>query len=82
MKNNLSLDRLGARLGRDKSTISRYENGMGNLNTETILAYCKEFGVDPNYILCWKTIPDRKDGLTEERFMNILESYGKSFGMK
>ena len=48
-----------------------------NLNTETILAYCKEFGVDPNYILCWKTIPDRKDGLTEERFMNILESYGK-----
>ena len=57
-----------------KKKISNTEIGRRLI---TILAYCKEFGVDPNYILCWKTIPDRKDGLTEERFMNILESYGK-----
>ena len=75
LDNNLSLEKMGELLGRDRTTIWRYEM-EGNVDAETILAYCKEFGVDPNYLLGWET-DSEKAGPSEEEFLKLLAKHGK-----
>ena len=69
---NMSVEGLGGKFGRGKATISRYEHD-GKIDAETILVYCREFNVDPNYLLGW----EKSVNITEDQFMNLLMTLGK-----
>lgn len=72
--NNLSVSEVAERIGRDKATISRYEDGRTNPDAETIKAYCQAFGVDPNWLLGWRI----KQKISEEHFRELWELHGKA----
>ena len=75
LENNLSVLGMAERIGRNKATISRYEDGRTIPDAETITAYCREFDLDPNYLLGW--VNSKKDELTEEQFLNLWMKHGK-----
>ena len=72
LENNLSVSEVAERIGRDKATISRYEDGRTNPDAETIKAYSQAFDVDPNWLLGWGT----NQKFSEEHFRELWEQHG------
>lgn len=55
---NLSADELGALIGKDRSTIYRYENGdINNAPIEIIAPLAKALKTTPQYLLGWDVLP-------------------------
>ncbi|NPV89571.1 MAG: helix-turn-helix transcriptional regulator [Firmicutes bacterium] len=48
---NLSLEAVGDKLGKEKSTLSLYETAQRNIDFETLAEYCKLLNISADYIL-------------------------------
>ena len=59
----------------DRSTITKYEAGNTEASYESLKKLAVLYDVDPNYLLGWSSIGQMQ--LSEERFLGILEDYGK-----
>ena len=77
LDHNMSVAELAEKIGRNKSTISRYEDGRTNLVAETIQAYCREFDVNPNYLLGWELSNENIHEIPENRFLDLWNKFGR-----
>lgn len=68
----MSADDLGKRLGKDRSTIYRYENGdIENLPLDILSPIAAALDTTPQYLMGWedaeKENPANNDGISEKR---------------
>ena len=47
---NLTLEKFGERLGIQKATLSKIENGTVSITERNIMAICREFNVNENWL--------------------------------
>lgn len=47
---DLTMEKFGERVGVQKTAISRIESGKNNLTEQMLLAICREFGVNENWL--------------------------------
>ena len=78
----MSADRLGELLGKDRSTIYRYEKGdIENLPLDILQPIAQALNTTPQYLMGWreddkKNTPSAEPKLTEGE-KNLLENYRK-----
>jgi transcriptional regulator with XRE-family HTH domain len=79
----MSADELGKRLGKDRSTIYRYEKGdIENLPLDILEPIAKALDTTPQYLMGWEEVQKKNDTLsdivirmqTDETFMSAVES--------
>lgn len=82
----MSADELGKKLGKDRSTIYRYEKGdIENLPLDILEPIAKALGTTPQYLMGWEQVQKKNDTLadivirmqTDEEFMSAVESLYK-----
>lgn len=62
----MSADELGARLGKDRSTIYRYEKGeIENLPLDILEPIAKALYTTPQYLMGWETVQKKNDTLSD-----------------
>lgn len=78
----MSADELGKRLGKDRSTIYRYEKGdIENLPLDILEPIAEALGTTPQYLMGWEEVKKKNDTLsdivirmqTDESFMSAVE---------
>ena len=81
-ENNISLTDFAKKLGINKSTLSRYENGTRKIPMEDIAAFANALNVTPEYLLLddqpqpkhFETIAAHLDGdLTKEEWEEVIQ---------
>ncbi len=81
-QHRLTQEQLGYKLGMDKSTIQRYENGIvKNIKTPILEAMAKIFNVSLDYLLCKTDIPNITNFETPNPILNKynkLNTLGKT----
>lgn len=82
----MSADDLGKRLGKDRSTIYRYEKGeIENLPLDILEPIAKALGTTPQYLMGWEEVQKNNDTLadivirlqSDEVFFSAVESLYK-----
>jgi transcriptional regulator with XRE-family HTH domain len=82
----MSADELAAKLGKDRSTIYRYEKGdIENLPLDILEPIAKALHTTPQYLMGWEEVQKKNDTLsdivirlqTDELFMSAVESLYK-----
>jgi transcriptional regulator with XRE-family HTH domain len=82
----MSADELGRRLGKDRSTIYRYEKGdIENLPLDILEPIAKALQTTPQYLLGWEKVQKKADSITEavlrmksdSDFLSLVESLCK-----
>jgi transcriptional regulator with XRE-family HTH domain len=82
----MSADELGRRLGKDRSTIYRYEKGdIENLPLDILEPIAKALQTTPQYLLGWEKVQKKADSITEavlrmktdKEFLSLVESLCK-----
>ena len=82
----MSADELGAKLGKDRSTIYRYEKGdIENLPLDILEPIAKALHTTPQYLMGWEEVQKKNDTLsdivirmqTDEVFCSAVESLYK-----
>ena len=82
----MSADELGAKLGKDRSTIYRYEKGdIENLPLDILEPIAKALHTTPQYLMGWEEVQKKNDTLsdivirmqTDEMFCAAVESLYK-----
>lgn len=82
----MSADELGKRLGKDRSTIYRYEKGdIENLPLDILEPIAKALNTTPAYLLGWEQVQQKNSILadltirmrTDEEFCSIVEGLNK-----
>lgn len=62
----MSADELGSRLGKDRSTIYRYEKGdIENLPLDILEPIAKALQTTPQYLMGWEQVQKKNDALTD-----------------
>ena len=62
----MSADDLGKRLGKDRSTIYRYEKGdIENLPLDILEPIAKALGTTPQYLMGWEEVQKNNDTLSD-----------------
>lgn len=78
----MSADELGAKLGKDRSTIYRYEKGeIENLPLDILEPIAKALSTTPQFLMGWeekKEKPIKDDGLSEKKKDFIRKVEGMS----
>ena len=78
----MSADELGKRLGKDRSTIYRYEKGdIENLPLDILEPIAAALGTTPQYLMGWEKVQQKNDTLsdivirlqTDDEFMSAVE---------
>jgi transcriptional regulator with XRE-family HTH domain len=79
----MSADELGARLGKDRSTIYRYENGdIEKLPVDILKPIAEALRTTPEYLLGWEKEQKKNDVLSDiiirmrsdEDFLSVVET--------
>ena len=79
----MSADELGKRLGKDRSTIYRYEKGdIENLPLDILEPIAEALGTTPQYLMGWNGVQKKNDDLVaiiqelrkDEVFLSIVKS--------
>ena len=79
----MSADKLGEILGKDRSTIYRYEKGdIENLPLDILEPIAKALNTTPQYLMGWEDVGKKNDTLadviirlqTDEEFMSVVVS--------
>lgn len=82
----MSADELASKLGKDRSTIYRYEKGdIENLPLDILEPIAAALGTTPQYLMGWEKVQQKNDTLssivirmqTDEVFMSAVESLYK-----
>ena len=82
----MSTDELGRRLGKDRSTIYRYEKGdIENLPLDILEPIAEALETTPQYLMGWEKVQKKNDTLsdivirmqTDDMFMSAVESLYK-----
>lgn len=62
----MSADELGKRLGKDRSTIYRYEKGdIENLPLDILEPIAAALGTTPQYLMGWEKVQQKNDTLSD-----------------
>ena len=62
----MSADKLGEKLGKDRSTIYRYENGdIENLPLDVLEPIAAALNTTPQYLMGWEAVQKKNDILTD-----------------
>lgn len=62
----MSADELGSRLGKDRSTIYRYEKGdIENLPLDILEPIAEALQTTPQYLMGWEQVQKKNDALTD-----------------
>lgn len=62
----MSADELGSRLGKDRSTIYRYEKGdIENLPLDILEPIAKALQTTPQHLMGWEEVQKKNDALTD-----------------
>lgn len=78
----MSADELGAKLGKNRSTIFRYENGdIENLPLDILEPIAEALQTTPEYLMGWQEIQKNNDALTDiiiklradKEFLSVVE---------
>lgn len=79
----ISADELGAKLGKDRSTIYRYEKGdIENLPLDILEPIAEALSTTPQYLMGWEKVQKNNDAIadiiikmrTDEDFLEVVES--------
>lgn len=79
----MSADELGKKLGKDRSTIYRYEKGdIENLPLDILEPIAKALETTPQYLMGWEKIEKKADTIsdvvlrmkTDSEFMSLVET--------
>lgn len=79
----MSADELGKRLGKDRSTIYRYEKGdIENLPLDILEPIAKALETTPQYLMGWEKVQQKNDTLadvimrlrTDSEFFSLVET--------
>lgn len=82
----MSADELGKRLGKDRSTIYRYENGdIENMPLDILEPIAKALDTTPAYLMGWEQVKQKNSTLTDltarmrtdKEFASIIEGLDK-----
>ena len=82
----MSADEMGAKLGKDRSTIYRYEKGdIENLPLDILEPIAEILQTTPQYLMGWQEIQQKNSTLvdltirmrTDDEFASIVESLSK-----
>lgn len=82
----MSAEELGKRLGKDRSTIYRYEKGdIENLPLDILEPIAEALETTPQYLMGWEEVRKKNDTLsdivirlqTDDKFMSAVESLYK-----
>jgi transcriptional regulator with XRE-family HTH domain len=82
----MSAEELGKRLGKDRSTIYRYEKGdIENLPLDILEPIAKALQTTPAYLMGWEQVQKKNDALTDivvrlrtdEEFCSVVEGLNK-----
>lgn len=82
----MSADELAKRLGKDRSTIYRYEKGdIENLPLDILEPIAEALGTTPQYLMGWEQVQKKNDTLsdivirmqTDDVFLSAVESLYK-----
>lgn len=79
---NLTQEELGKKLGVQKATIQKYENGSISLKTETVEELAKVFNVSPSYILGWDYFDQKYDVAKLRNEVVFIEKMQNLFGQQ
>ena len=83
----MSADELAKRLGKDRSTIYRYEKGdIENLPLDILEPIAKALETTPQYLMGWEEVQKKNDIIsdvvirmqTDDIFMSVVESLYKA----
>ena len=76
-QHDLTVAQLAEKVGIDKSTLSRIENGKTqNIGAEQLISLCREFQVSADFLLGITTVPDTMNYSTEQ--FGLTEKAGKA----
>lgn len=79
----MSAEELAKRIGKDRSTVFRYEKGdIENLPLDILEPIAKALGTTPQYLMGWEEVQKKNDTLTDivlelrrdEDFLSIVEA--------
>lgn len=79
----ISADELGKRLGKDRSTIYRYEKGdIENLPLDILEPIAEALETTPQYLMGWEKVQQKNDTITDviirmrtdSEFLSVVES--------
>ena len=82
----MSADELGKRLGKDRSTIYRYEKGdIENLPLDILEPIAEVLKTTPQYLMGWENVQKKNDALsdivirmrTDSNFFSIIEGLNR-----
>lgn len=82
----ISVDELANRLGKDRSTIYRYENGdIENLPLDILEPIAKALDTTPAYLIGWEKVQKKNDSITDavlrmrtdSDFLSLVETLNK-----
>ena len=76
-KIGLSADELAEKIGKNRTTVFRYENGdIGNLPIEIVSAIAKALGTSPIYLMGWDNLPTSRENEAEIKdALKLYEEY-------
>ncbi len=79
----IGVDELAKRLGKDRSTIYRYEKGdIENLPLDVLEPIAKALETTPQYLMCWEEVQKNNDTIasivvrmrTDSDFLSLVET--------
>lgn len=82
----MSADELGAKLGKDRSTIYRYEKGdIENLPLDILEPIAKALQTTPQYLMGWEKVQKNNDIISDivlrmhrdKKFLSVVEAINK-----
>ena len=82
----MSAEELGKRIGKDRSTVFRYEKGdIENLPLDILEPIAKALNTTPQYLMGWEEVQKKNDTLTDivlelrrdDEFLSIVEAIYK-----
>lgn len=82
----MSADELGKKLGKDRSTIYRYEKGdIENLPLDILEPIANALGTTPQYLMGWEEVQKKNDTLADvivrmrmdDEFLSVVETLYK-----
>lgn len=82
----MSADELGKKLGKDRSTVYRYENGdIENLPIDILEPIATALETTPAYLMGWEKVQKKNDALTDivlrlrsdDAFLSVVEQIDK-----
>lgn len=79
IKNKMSLEELGSKIGTSKQTIQRYESGeIKNIPRDKIIKLASALGCDPAYLMGWQE-SENKNVLPqfEPEHIELIKMYSK-----